>query len=48
MEKFEFEKTNIKHCPCYDFDVKTKFEDFEFDIVLDEKLFEDILIYEIS
>ena len=49
MENTEFEKTNIKHCLCYHFDDKTKFEEFEFDnIILDEKLFENILIYEIS
>ena len=45
----ELKEINIKNRTCYYFDGITKTEDFDFDnILLDEKLHQNILIYEIS
>ena len=45
----ELKVTNIKNWTCYYFDDIIKIEEFDFDnILLDEKLHKNILIYEIS
>ena len=38
----------IKNCMCYYFNDIIKFEYFDFDILIDEKLYENILNYNIS
>ena len=49
MEKDnELKKVGIKNRTCYYFDHIVKIEDFDFDILLDEKLSENILIYDAS
>ena len=49
MEKDnELKKVGIKNCTCYYFDDIVKIEDFDFDILLDEKSSENILIYDAS
>ena len=45
----EFRKAHIKNHTCYYFDGIIKIEDFDFDnISLDEKSYENILVYDIS
>ena len=46
--KNELEKTNIKNRTCYYFDDLIRVEDIDFDILLDKKIYENILIYDIS
>ena len=47
MENTEIKK-GIKSCTCYYLDSKTKFDGFDFDnILLDEKSYENILIYDV-
>ena len=42
-------KNRIQNCACYYFNDIIKIEDFDFDkILLDEKSYENILIYDIS
>ena len=48
MENNELKKKVLKIVECYYFDDKTKIEDFDFDILLDEKSYENILIYDVS
>ena len=44
---YKQKKNNIKNLTCYYFDYVIKFEDVDFDnIILDEKFYENILIYE--
>ena len=43
---FELKKINIKNRACYYFDDIIKIEDFDFYILLDKKLYENILIYD--
>ena len=38
----------MKNRTCYYFDDVIKFEDFNFDVLIDEKSYENILIYDIS
>ena len=50
MENKEFQKVCIKNSTCYYYysnDI-IKFEDFDFDNLTDEKLHENLLIYEVS
>ena len=48
MENNELKKVCIKNRMCYYFDDIIEIEDFDFDILLDEKLCENILVYDIS
>ena len=49
MEKNEFKKVCIENCMCFCFDDIIKLEDFDIDnILIDEKSYENILIYDIS
>ena len=52
MENKEFQKVCIKKSACYYyyyyFNDITKFEDFDFDNLIDEKLHENLLIYKVS
>ena len=49
MENNESEKVHIKNCTCYYFNDIIKLEDFDLEnILIDEKLPENILIYDIS
>ena len=48
MENNELKKVCIKNRMCYYFDDTIEIEDFDFDILLDEKLCENILVYDIS
>ena len=57
MENKEFQKVCIKKSTCYYyyyyyyyyyFSDITKFEDFDFDNLIDEKLQENLVIYEVS
>ena len=48
MENNEFKKVRTKSRTCYYFDDIVKFEDFDFDILIDEKSHENILIYNVS
>ena len=49
MENNEFKKVSIKNRTCYYFDDIIKLEDFDLDdISIDEKSYENILIYDIS
>ena len=49
MENNEFKKVCIKICTCYYFDDTIELEDFDLDnILIDEKLYQNILIYDIS
>ena len=44
----ELKETYIKSCTCYNFSQIIKFEDFDLDnILIDEKLYEGILVYNI-
>ena len=48
MENNELKKVHIKNRSCYYFDDIIKFEDFDLDnILIEEKLHENILIYDI-
>ena len=40
-----FKKVRIKNCTCYYFDDIIQLEDFDIDILIDEKFHENILIY---
>ena len=40
-----FKKVRIKNCTCYYFDDIIQLEDFDIDILIDEKFHEKILIY---
>ena len=44
----DFKKIDIKNCTCYYFDYIITVEDVNFNILLDEKSYESILIYDIS
>ena len=44
----DFKKIDIKNCTCYYFDYIIRVEDVNFNILLDEKSYESILIYDIS
>ena len=44
----ELKEINIKNCMFYYFDDITKTEDFDFDILIDEEPYENILVYNIS
>ena len=44
----DFKKIDIKNCTCYYFDYIIRDEDVNLDILLDEKSYESILIYDIS
>ena len=46
----ELKETDVKNCTCYYFHDVIKTEDFDFDknILLDEKSYENILVYSIS
>ena len=46
--KNDFKKNDIKSCTCYYFDDIIRVEDVNFEILLDEKSYENILIYDIS
>ena len=49
MENNKFRKVCIKNRTCYYFNAIVKLEDFDIDnILIDKKLHENILIYEIS
>ena len=48
MENNELKKVTIKNCTCYYFNDIIKIEGFKFDILLDEKSYENILVYDIS
>ena len=49
MESNELKKARIKYRMCYYFDDKIKLEDFDINnILMDEKLYEKILIYDIA
>ena len=49
MENNGFRKVRIKNRTCYSFDDIIKLEDFDLDnILMDEKSYENILIYDIS
>ena len=48
LKKTEFKKVRIENRTCHYFDEIIKFEDFDFDILTDEKSHENILIYDIS
>ena len=48
MENNELKKACIKNRTCYYFDDITILQDFNFDILTDEKSHENILIYDIS
>ena len=48
MDNNEFKKVSIKNLTCYYFDSIIKFEDFDFDILLDGKSYENVLVYDIS
>ena len=48
MENKEFLKNYIKHRACYYFGDIIKTEDFDFKILLDENLSENILIHDVS
>ena len=46
--KNEFKKIDNKKCTCYYFYDRTKIEDFDFgNILLDQKSYENILVYDI-
>ena len=48
MEPNEFKEVRIKQLTCYYFDDLIKFEEFNFDnILMDEKSYENILLYDI-
>ena len=44
----ELKEIDIKNHMCYYFDDIIKIEDFDFDVLIDEKSHEDILVYSIS
>ena len=44
----ELKEINIKNCTCYYFDDIIRFEHFDLDVLIDEKLSENILVYNIS
>ena len=49
MENNQLKKVRIKNCGCYYFDDIIKLEDFDIDnTLIDKKLHENILVYEIS
>ena len=49
MKNNELKKISLKNRACYYFDEVIKIEDFDFgNILLDEKLQENILVYDIS
>ena len=48
IENNEFKKVQIKNRMCYYFDDIIKLENFDFNILIDEKSYENILIYNIS
>ena len=48
MENNELKKVCVKNRMCYYFDDITEIEDFDFDILLDEKSCENILVYDVS
>ena len=49
MENSEFNKVHIKNNTCYYFDNIIKLQDFDLDnILIDKKLHENVLIYNIS
>ena len=48
MKNNKFVKDHFKNCTCYNFNDISKLEDFDFDdILIDDKLHENILIYDI-
>ena len=44
----ELNEITIKNCTCYYFDEIFRFEHFDLDILIDLKLYEDILVYNFS
>ena len=49
MKYNELKKVSIKYRECYYFDDKIKFKDFDLDnILLDEKPYDNVLVYNIS
>ena len=45
----ELKKVNIENCACYYLDDTIKVEDFDFaNILLDEKSYKNVLVYDIS
>ena len=49
LENNDLKKLSIKNCTCFHFDDIIKSEDFDSDnILLDEKLYDNILVYDIS
>ena len=48
MENNELKQVWIKNCTCYYFDDIIKIKDFKFDILLDEKSYENVLIFDVS
>ena len=48
-ESNELREIHIKNCTCYYFDDIIKIEDFDFDnIIIDEKLYKKLLVYDTS
>ena len=48
-ESNELKEIHIKNCTCYYFDDIIKIEDFDFDnIIIDEKLYKKLLVYDTS
>ena len=48
MESHELKEVDFKNCTCYCFDDIIKIEDFDFDILTDEKSHRNILAYGMS
>ena len=48
MENNEFKNVHIKNRTCYYFDDTIRLEDFDFDVLIDKKSLENILIFDIS
>ena len=48
MESNELKEIDIENCTCYYFDDIIKTEDFDFDVLIDEKSYINILVYDIS
>ena len=48
MENNELKQVWIKNCTCCYFDDIIKIKDFKFDILLDEKSYENVLIFDFS
>ena len=46
--KDELKEMNIKNCTCYYFNDIIQYIDINFDILLDEKLYENISVYDIQ